>query len=126
MANMKDMFQMVGTGLLKKKVKVSVDTDAFKNANILAKIAEGKAIVRKILSDTALANGFDNIDTACGYAGYTNRYQKLSMQFIAWRGAMWAYFEDYEDEVVAGTKPIPDNISDVIKQAPTFDSFVVN
>jgi len=126
MSNIVDMFQMVGTGLLKKKVKVSIDTDEVFNKKLELKIKEGENIIKSMLNAKAMEYGFDSIDTACAYTGYPNRFQKLSMQFTAWRGAVWSFFEDYADNIKTVSKSIPDDIMIVINQAPTFESIVIS
>ncbi|MFA6121928.1 MAG: hypothetical protein WCT35_04945 [Sideroxydans sp.] len=45
--------------------------------------------VQNHLDATAQARGYDNIISACSYAGAPNPFQAESVAFIAWRGDVW-------------------------------------
>ncbi len=118
------MYKLEGTGLLKRRVPVAVDTAKIQ-ADFIANItAEGQKIVNKLLDDQAKAKGYDGIVSACSYASANNTFQKESQQFVAWRGAVWEYLYNYVNGVKAGTQTFT-TIDAVIAGLPQFDAYVV-
>lgn len=75
--------------------------------------------VQAHLDAAAQARGYDNILSACSYAGAANPFQAESVAFITWRGAVWtacyAMLADYQ----AGTIPMPTE-AELIAALPAF------
>lgn len=46
--------------------------------------------VQKQLDTVAQEHGYDNIVSACSYAGAVNPFQAEGIAFITWRGDVWA------------------------------------
>jgi len=69
--------------------------------------AELVAAVQAHLDAKAQARGYDNILSACSYAGALNPFQAEAQAFIVWRGAAWAACFTYQAEVLAGTHQPP-------------------
>lgn len=61
--------------------------------------------------------GYDNILSACSYAGAPNAYQAEGASFIAWRGAVWVYCNALVASVLNGTSPIP-TVQELISTLP--------
>ena len=45
--------------------------------------------VAKYLQSGVEVYGYDNIISACSYAGFTNPFQSEGQQILAWRGDVW-------------------------------------
>lgn len=69
--------------------------------------AELIAAVQAHLDATAQERGYDNVLSACSYAGAPNPFQSEAQAFIAWRGAVWAGCFAIQAEVQAGTRAHP-------------------
>lgn len=63
--------------------------------------------IQSALDSEAKARGYDNIISACSYAGYENAFQAEAVQLGKWRSAVWAAAYAYLAEVKAGTKEMP-------------------
>lgn len=63
--------------------------------------------VQKHLDSVARQRGYDNVLTACSYAGAPNPFQAESLQFVSWRGEVWKAAFDMFNEVAAGEIPLP-------------------
>lgn len=79
--------------------------------------AELVAAVQSHLDAAAQARGYDNILSACSYAGAPNPFQPEAQAFIAWRGAVWASCFAYQAEVLAGTRQ-PPTVDELIAALP--------
>lgn len=55
------------------------------------KVAQYETAVQAHLDSAALDVGYDNILSACSYAGYANPFQAEGQSFLVWRGAVWQY-----------------------------------
>lgn len=68
---------------------------------------------------SAKAKGYDNIVSACSYAGASNPFQAEGQAYVAWRGNVWA--QCYADlaAIQAGTKTMPVSVAAYIATLPT-------
>lgn len=73
--------------------------------------------IQGVLDATAAAKGYDNIVSACSYAGAINPFQLEGQAYIAWRGAVWAYCYTLLASVRAGEAQ-PPTIDELIAALP--------
>ena len=73
--------------------------------------------VQSHLDTKAQEAGYDNILTACSYAGAPNPFEAESKTFVTWRGNVWAYCYSELQKVIAGTRPMP-TLEDIISELP--------
>jgi len=85
------------------------------------KIAERKYAdgVQQHLDNIARSNGYDNIISACSYAGVENPFQVESQSFITWRANIWAECHIIVEQVESGTIAVPTE-SELIAMLPAF------
>lgn len=76
-----------------------------------------KDAIQKTLDDAARAKNYDDIVSACSYAGYPNVFQAEAIAFGQWRANVWAYGYGELDKVIAGTRPVP-TIAEIIAELP--------
>ena len=76
-----------------------------------------KDAIQNTLDDEAKIKGYDNIVSACSYAGYPNVFQAEAVAFGQWRANVWAYGYAELDKVIAGTRPVP-TIAEIIAELP--------
>lgn len=69
-------------------------------------IAELTRAVQDHLDARARAAGYDDIVSACSYAGAANPFQAESQAFVAWRGNVWAACIAIMDEVTRGVRAV--------------------
>lgn len=69
------------------------------------------------LDTTAQGKGYDNIVSACSYAGYENVFQAEAVAFGQWRAAVWAYCYVELEKVLKGERPMP-TIEEIISELP--------
>lgn len=76
-----------------------------------------KDAIQATLDDAARAKNYDDIVSACSYAGYPNAFQSEAIAFGQWRANVWAYGYSELDKVIAGTRPVP-TIAEIITELP--------
>lgn len=73
--------------------------------------------IQQELDADAQAKGYDNILSACAYAGAPNPFQAEAISFVTWRGNVWAYCYQELDKVQAGARPMP-TVEKIISELP--------
>ena len=73
--------------------------------------------VQAHLDNAAAALGYDNIVSACSYAGAANPYQAEGQSFIVWRGNVWTYCYGELAKVQAQTRSVP-TVAALIAELP--------
>ena len=73
--------------------------------------------IQATLDDAAKAKGYDDIVSACSYAGYPNVFQSEAIAFGQWRANVWAYGYAELDKVMAGTRQVP-TIPEILAELP--------
>lgn len=63
--------------------------------------------VQQHLDAAAKSKGYDNILSACSYAGAVNPFQAEGQAYVAWRGGVWDYCYKQLALVNARTRPAP-------------------
>lgn len=84
-----------------------------------ALVEEFTGAVQNHLDAQAISKGYDNIVSACSYAGAPNPFQAESIQFITWRGNVWAYCYQELAKVQSGERLVPE-LQDFLNELPTF------
>ena len=83
-------------------------------------VAQFTEAVQVHLDSEAQAKGYDNIISACSYAGAPNPFQAESIQFITWRGNVWAYCYAELAKVQSGERQVP-VLEDFLNELPAFE-----
>jgi hypothetical protein len=87
-------------------------------AGLFADKARGyEKAVQAHLDAGAQAAGYDNVLSACSYAGYANPFQVEGQSFTAWRGTVWEYCYTQLALVQAGTRTEP-TVDELIAELP--------
>jgi hypothetical protein len=73
--------------------------------------------VQSHLDAKAQERNYDNIVSACSYAGAPNPFQADGSAFVAWRGDVWAACYQIMGEVQGGQHGAP-TIADLIAELP--------
>ena len=63
--------------------------------------------VQEHLDSVAQGRGYDNILSACSYAGAPNAFQAESQAFIVWRADVWVACYQIMVAVESGTRAVP-------------------
>lgn len=75
--------------------------------------------VQMHLDTEARQRGYDNIVSACSYAGAPNPFQVEGIAFLNWRSAVWAYCYQVLADVQAQTRTIPTE-AELIAELPVY------
>ena len=70
-----------------------------------AKLVE--TTIQKILDDSSISRGYDNIVSECSYATSTGAFGTEAQKTVNWRDAVWTYVFTVQADVMAGTMPKP-------------------
>lgn len=73
--------------------------------------------IQEYLEGGAKEAGYDDIISACSYAGAPNPFQIESQSFVSWRGNVWAYCYQALNDVKTGKREIP-TIEKIISELP--------
>jgi hypothetical protein len=73
--------------------------------------------IQNHLDEAAQSHGYDNILSACSYAGFTNAYQAEGIAFGQWRAACWRYAYDQLAAIQAGTRTQP-TVDELLAELP--------
>lgn len=63
--------------------------------------------VQEVLDEEARTRGYDNILSACSYAGFVNSFQAEGISFANWRSACWEHCYQVLNAVKANTRTAP-------------------
>ena len=77
-----------------------------------------ESAVDKHIDTVAQAKGYDSRITAALRAGYENPWQVEGIAFGTWMDACYTYCYQVQQEVIAGTRPVP-TIQELISELPT-------
>ena len=73
--------------------------------------------VQKHLDSGAREKKYDNIVSACSYAGYPNPFRAEGESFGTWRAECWTYCYAELEKVQLGTRPLP-TIPEILSELP--------
>jgi len=92
---------------------ITIDnTKAFTNV-----VSKFEAAIQQELDNDAQAKGYDNILSACAYAGAPNPFQGESKLFVTRRGNVWAYCYQELAKVQSGKRAMP-TVEQIISELP--------
>ena len=83
------------------------------------KVEVFKQAVQRHLDEKAREYDYDDIVSACSYAGYDNPYQAEGQAFLQWRGSVWQYCYDQLGEIEAGNRDEP-TVEEFIAELPEY------
>jgi len=81
-------------------------------------VARFNKLVQAHLDAEAKLAGYDDMISACSYAGFANAFQLEGQSFLVWRAEVWTYIEAQYEEVKLGNRTIP-AVADVVSELPT-------
>lgn len=84
------------------------------------RISRVERAVQRMLDDKAREYGYDNILSACSYAGCDNHFMAEGQAFTMWRGAVWKYCYDQLADIEAGNRSEPASIEEFLSELPQF------
>lgn len=82
--------------------------------------AEITNAIQSMLDDKAKAKGYDNIVSACSYAGYDNPFRAEGEAYGLWRALCWSKAYEILEAVETGIRPMP-TISEVLEEMPALE-----
>lgn len=80
-----------------------------------------KEKTQELLDAKAREKGYDDILSACSYAGYENDFKAEGEAFGIWRAKVWKYGYALLEAIGKGEKALPKSFEELIKELPKFE-----
>ncbi len=80
-----------------------------------------KEAIQAKIDTAAQAKGYDNIVSACSYAGYENPFRAEGEAFGVWRANVWAYGYKQLALIQTGARAIP-TVEEFLAELPTMEA----
>ncbi|WP_103600349.1 hypothetical protein [Campylobacter concisus] len=80
-----------------------------------------KEKTQELLDAKAREKGYDDILSACSYAGYENDFKAEGEAFGVWRAKVWKYGYALLEAISKGKKELPKSFKELIKDMPKLE-----
>lgn len=118
----------VNTDEFQKVVQASmIDDDVYKisykivSKNLEELTALFKEKTQELLDAKAREKGYDDILSACSYAGYDNDFRAEGEAFGIWRAKVWKYGYGLLNAIAEGKHKMPKSFDEILVEMPTLE-----
>lgn len=118
----------VNTDEFQKVVQASMlDDDVYKvsykivSKNLEELTALFKEKTQELLDAKAREKGYDDILSACSYAGYDNDFRAEGEAFGIWRAKVWKYGYGLLNAIAEGKHKMPKSFDEILAEMPTLE-----
>ena len=118
----------VNTDEFQKVVQASmIDDDVYKvsykivSKNLEELTALFKEKTQELLDAKAREKGYDDILSACSYAGYDNDFRAEGEAFGIWRARVWKYGYGLLNAIAEGKHKMPKSFDEILAEMPTLE-----
>ena len=118
----------VNTDEFQKVVQASMlDDDVYKvsykivSKNLEELTALFKEKTQELLDAKAREKGYDDILSACSYAGYDNDFRAEGEAFGIWRAKVWKYGYGLLNAIAEGKHKMPKSFDEILTEMPTLE-----
>jgi len=80
-----------------------------------------KEKTQELLDTKAREKGYDDILSACSYAGYDNDFRAEGEAFGIWRAKVWKYGYGLLNTIAEGKHKMPKSFDEILTEMPTFE-----
>ena len=80
-----------------------------------------KEKTQELLDAKAREKGYDDILSACSYAGYDNDFRAEGEAFGIWRAKVWKYGYGLLNAIAEGKHKMPKSFDEILTEMPTFE-----
>ena len=80
-----------------------------------------KEKAQELLDSKAREKGYDDILSACSYAGYENDFKAEGEAFGIWRAKVWKYGYALLEAIGKGKRKLPESFEELMNELPKFD-----
>lgn len=80
-----------------------------------------KEKTQQLLDAKAREKGYDDILSACSYAGYDNDFRVEGEAFGIWRAKVWKYGYGLLNAIAEGKHKMPKSFDEILVEMPTFE-----
>lgn len=105
---------MIGDDVYKVSYKI-----VSKNLEELTALFKEKT--QQLLDAKAREKGYDDILSACSYAGYDNDFKAEGEAFGIWRAKVWKYGYGLLNAIAEGKHKMPKSFDEILTEMPTFE-----
>ena len=117
----------VNTDEFQKVVQASMIDDVYKvsykivSKNLEELTALFKEKTQELLDAKARERGYDDILSACSYAGYDNDFRAEGEAFGIWRARVWKYGYGLLNAIAEGKHKMPKSFDEILTEMPTLE-----
>lgn len=80
-----------------------------------------KEKTQELLDAKAKEKGYDDIVSACSYAGYENAFKAEGEAFGKWRSKVWKYGYALLEAISKGERALPKSFKELMNELPTLE-----
>lgn len=80
-----------------------------------------KGLIQNILDNGAKSKGYENIVSACSYAGFDNEFRKDGEKFGQWRSKLWSWGYKFLADIKSGAVERPETLEELFSAMPKFE-----
>lgn len=91
------------------------------NKNLDELTALFKEKTQELLDAKAREKGYDDILSACSYAGYDNDFRAEGESFGIWRARVWKYGYGLLSAIAEGKHKLPASFDEILAEMPTLE-----
>lgn len=77
-----------------------------------------KEKVQQLLDNKAKEKGYDNVLSACSYAGYDNPFKVEGEAFGKWRSEVWSKGYAILKDITEGHRKLPESFKEILDELP--------
>lgn len=80
-----------------------------------------KQKTQKLLDAKAKAKGYDDILSACSYAGFDNPFREEGEKFGRWRSEVWSKGYAILKDIAEGRRKLPESFKEILDELPILE-----
>ena len=80
-----------------------------------------KERTQQFLDEKAIAKGYDNILSACSYAGFDNPFRAEGEKFGKWRSEVWSKGYAILKDITEGRRKLPKSFKEILDELPILE-----
>lgn len=80
-----------------------------------------KEKIQEVLDTTAREKGYDNIVSACSYAGFDNPFRAEGEKFGKWRSEVWSKGYAILKDITEGHRKLPKSFKEILDELPILE-----
>lgn len=107
--------------------RVDIDEDSYKISYAVVDMSDTEILllvkkrIQDLLDEKAIAKGYDNILSACSYAGFDNPFRAEGEKFGKWRSEVWSKGYAILKDITEGHRKLPKSFKEILDELPILE-----